>query len=110
MYEKSNIHDEYIGSMTRDSKYGDDGNYARMLRKQLREYHPIEVDADGNVSGGELKGLTKYHQDLRSSQRPQRNASKIKKGIENPEEHLKTLQALNFQNESLKKVYSHLFI
>ena len=46
MYEKSNVHDEYIGSMTRDSKYGDDGNYARMLRKQLREYHPLEVDAE----------------------------------------------------------------
>ena len=84
--------------------------FAEAADQLLYNYNPIEVDDDGNVSGGELKGLTKYHQDLRSSERPQRNSSKIKKGIENPEEYLKTLQTSNFQNESLKRVYSHLFV
>ena len=54
--------------------------FAEAADQLLYNYNPIEVDADGNVSGGELKGPTKYHQDLRSSERPQRNASKIKKG------------------------------
>ena len=51
--------------------------------------------------------MTKYHQDLRKSGRPQRNAELVRRGIENPELYM---QPENFQNESLKKVYSHLFV
>ena len=57
--------------------------------------------------GTTLRGMTKYHQDLRKSGRPQRNAELVRRGIENPDLYM---QPENFQNESLKKVYSHLFV
>lgn len=57
--------------------------------------------------GTTLRGLTKYHRDLRKSGRPQRNAELVRRGIEDPELYM---QPENFQNETLKKVFKHLFV
>ena len=58
-----------------------------------------------------IKGKTKYHSDLQRSGRPQENYELIKKGIEDIRI---SITPRNFQdqdtNESLKRVYKHLFI
>ena len=60
---------------------------------------------------GTIKGKTKYHSDLQRSGRPQENYELIKKGIEDIRI---SITPRNFQdhdtNESLKRVYRHLFI
>jgi len=60
---------------------------------------------------GTIKGKTKYHSDLQRSGRPQENYELIKKGIEDIRI---SITPRNFQdksnNESLKRVYSHLFV
>ena len=60
---------------------------------------------------GTIKGKTKYHSDLQKSGRPQENYELIKKGIE---EIRISITPRNFQNkntnESLRKVYSNLFV
>ena len=60
---------------------------------------------------GTIKGKTKYHSDLQKSGRPQENYELIKKGIDDIRI---SITPKNFQNkstnESLKKVYSHLFV
>ena len=60
---------------------------------------------------GTIKGKTKYHSDLQKSGRPQENYELIKKGIEDIKI---SITPKNFQNkssnESLKRVYSHLFV
>tara|TARA_B100000963_G_C22616367_1_gene667559 strand:- start:130 stop:1332 length:1203 start_codon:yes stop_codon:yes gene_type:complete len=60
---------------------------------------------------GTIKGKTKYHSDLQKSGRPQENYALIKKGIE---EIRISITPRNFQNkntnESLRKVYSNLFV
>lgn len=73
----------------------------------LYNFSPIEVDVTGKTTGGEITGPTKYHSDLQSSGRPQGNADLIRQGVKNPELYL---EPVNFQNESLKKVYRHLFV
>jgi len=60
---------------------------------------------------GTIRGETKYHSDLKSSGRPLENYELIKKGIEDIRI---SITSKNFQNkstnESLKRVYSHLFV
>ena len=60
---------------------------------------------------GTIRGETKYHSDLKSSGRPLENYELIKKGIEDIRI---SITPKNFQNkstnESLKRVYSHLFV
>ena len=60
---------------------------------------------------GSIRGKTKYHSDLEKSGRPQKNYELIKRGIE---EIRISITPKNFQNESnnesLKKVYKHLFV
>ena len=60
---------------------------------------------------GTIRGKTKYHSDLERSGRPQKNYELIKSGIE---EIKISITPKNFQdkssNESLKRVYSHLFV
>lgn len=73
----------------------------------LYNYSPVEVDDEGHISGGEQTGKTKYHADLQSSGRPQENADLIRQGIR---DYKLYLEPVNFQNESLKKVYKHLFV
>ena len=80
----------------------EDINYANMFFKEAADQLLYNYDDEG-----EVRGETKYHSDLKSSKRPQGNADRISKGIENPTMYFKSL---NFQNESLKKVYKNLFI
>lgn len=80
----------------------EDISYANMLFKEAADQLLYNYDDEG-----EARGDTKYHSDLKSSKRPQGNAEKIRKGIENPDMYFKSL---NFQNESLKKVYAYLFV
>ena len=60
---------------------------------------------------GTVRGKTKYHSDLERSGRPQKNYELIKTGIE---EIRISITPKNFQdkssNESLKRVYKHLFV
>jgi len=60
---------------------------------------------------GTVRGKTKYHSDLERSGRPQKNYELIKRGIE---EIRISITPKNFQdknsNESLKRVYKHLFV
>ena len=80
----------------------EDISYANMLFKEAADQLLYNYDDEG-----ESRGETKYHSDLKSSKRPQGNADKIRKGIENPQMYFKSL---DFQNESLKSVYKHLFV
>ena len=80
----------------------EDISYANMLFKEAADQLLYNYDDEG-----ESRGETKYHSDLKSSKRPQGNADKISKGIENPQMYFKSL---DFQNESLKSVYKHLFV
>ena len=80
---------------------GEDITYANMFFKEAAYQLLYNYDDEG-----EARGETKYHSDLKSSKRPQGNADKIRKGIEDADEYFSTV---NFQNESLKKVYMHLF-
>ena len=87
-----------------------DIEYANVFFKEaadqlLYNYNPIEVNKKGKVSGGDLRGKTKYHADL--NRRSKENASLIRQGID---DHSFYLKSVNFQNESLKKIYSHLFV
>lgn len=80
----------------------EDISYANMLFKEAADQLLYNYDDEG-----ESRGETKYHSDLKSSKRPQGNADKISKGIEDATKYLSTV---NFQNESLKKAYSYLFV
>jgi hypothetical protein len=54
---------------------------------------------------GSIKGPTKYSRDLPG--RSEKNANLVRKGIESPQIEV---TPKNFQNESLRKIYSHLFV
>lgn len=54
---------------------------------------------------GTIKGSTKYSKDL--PDRSAKNANLVRKGIESPQIEV---TPKNFQNESLRKIYSHLFV
>lgn len=54
---------------------------------------------------GSIKGPTKYSKDLPG--RSGKNASLVRQGIESPKIEV---TPKNFQNESLRKIYSHLFV
>lgn len=54
---------------------------------------------------GTVKGATKYSEDL--PERSKKNADLVRRGIENPKIEV---TPKNFQNESLRKIYSHLFV
>ena len=80
----------------------EDITYANILFKEAADQLLYNYDDEGKS-----RGETKYHSDLKSSKRPQGNADKIRKGIKDKDEYFSTV---NFQNESLKKVYMHLFV
>ena len=82
--------------------FEEDIEYANIFFKEAADQLLYNYDDEGKA-----RGETKYHIDLKSSKRPQGNADKIRKGIEDADEYFNTI---NFQNESLKKVYSYLFV
>lgn len=68
-------------------------------------YNYIPSDKEGDLML-KIRGKTKYHKDLKKSGRPQKNAELVRQGIS-----IEDLDYIpqNFQNESLKRVYSNLF-